>query len=100
MAVVLRFAPRGMTAEMYDEVNKRLDKAGSKNPPGRLYHVCFGEKDNLRISDIWDSRESFEKFGKTVWPILDEIGIERTEPEFFEVYNMIEGGKAGAAKRT
>ena len=99
MAVVLRFAPRGMTAEMYDEINRRLDQAGAKNPPGRLYHVCFGDKDNLRISDIWDSRESFEQFGKTVWPILEDVGVKRVEPEFFEVHNMIAGEGASSTER-
>lgn len=87
-----------MTAAKYDEVTKRLEQAGAGAPAGRLYHVCFGDKDNLRVSDIWDSTESFERFGQTLRPILQDVGIESSEPEVIEVYNIIEGAKAGTAK--
>lgn len=98
MAVVLRFAPQGMTAAKYEEIVKKLEQAGAGSPAGRLYHVCFGDKDNLRVSDIWDSRESFERFGETLRPILQEAGIEPDEPEVFEVHNIIEGEKVSTAK--
>jgi hypothetical protein len=98
MAVVLRFAPQGMTAAKYDETTKKLEQAGAGSPAGRLYHVCFGDKNNLRVSDIWDSRESFERFGKTLIPILQEAGIEPGEPEVLEVHNIIVGEKVITAK--
>ena len=98
MAVVLRFTPQGMTAAKYDECVKRLEQAGAGSPPGRLYHVCFGDKDNLRVSDIWDSTESFERFGLTLKPILNEIGIDPGEPEVIEIHNIIEGAKASTAQ--
>lgn len=97
MAVVLRFTPTGMTKAKYDECVKRLEKAGAGAPPGRLYHVCFGDPNNLRVSDIWDSRESFEKFGETLMPITEELGISPGEPEVIEVYNIIPGEKATTA---
>ena len=98
MAVVLRFTPQNMTAAKYDEVVKRLADAGAGAPAGRLYHVCFGEKDNLRVSDLWDSTESFEKFGLTLKPILTGLGIDPDDPEVIEVYNIIEGTKTATAK--
>lgn len=98
MAVVLRFAPQGMTAAKYDECTTRLEQAGAGSPAGRLYHVCFGDKNNLRVSDIWDSRESFERFGQTLMPILEELGIDSGEPEVQEVYNIREGAKFVTAK--
>jgi hypothetical protein len=33
-------------------------------PDGLEYHVCFGSERNLRVSEIWDSREQFEAYGK------------------------------------
>jgi hypothetical protein len=98
MAIVLRFAPQGMTAAKYDEIVNRLDQAGAGSPAGRLYHVCFGDPNNLRVSDIWDSRESFEEFGKTLRPILEEVGVDSGEPEVLEVHNIIEGTKTSAAQ--
>lgn len=94
----MRFTSPGMTAAKYDEVVKRLEQAGAGSPAGRQYHVCFGDKDNLRVSDIWDSREAFDRFGQTLRPIMQELGIEAGEPEVLEVYNTIEGAKAGTAK--
>lgn len=98
MSLVLRFAPQGMTAAKYDEVIRRLEQAGAGSPAGRLYHVCFGDKNNLRVSDIWDSRESFERFGQTLRPILEELGIDSGEPEIIEVHNIIEGAKSSSAQ--
>src|SRR5690349_2324405 len=97
MAVVLRFAPQGMTAAKYDEVVKRLDQAGVGAPAGRLYHVCFGDTDNLRVSDIWDSRESFEKFAQTLMPLLEELRVKEGAPEELKVYNIIAGEATSAA---
>lgn len=98
MALVLRFTPQGFTAAKYDECVKRLEQAGAGAPAGRLYHVCFGDKDNLRVSDIWDSTESFERFGQTLKPIMQELGIDPGEPAILEVHNIIEGVKVSTAQ--
>ena len=98
MAIVMRFTSPGMTVEKYEETVKRLEEAGAGAPAGRLYHVCFGDKENLRVSDIWDSRESFDKFGETLVPILTDLGIALGNPEVLEVYNIIEGERATSAK--
>jgi len=98
MAIVLRFSDPGMTTAKYDEIVKRLEQAGAGSPAGRLYHVCFGDKENLRVSDIWDSRESFEKFGETLKPIMTDLGINLGQPEIIEVHNIIEGVRAGTAR--
>lgn len=91
MAIVVRFTPPAMDATKYDECIRRLEETGAAAPAGRLYHVCFGDKDNLRVSDIWDSMENFDEFGKTLMPILQDIGIDPGQPEIVEVYNIIEG---------
>jgi hypothetical protein len=96
MAVVLRATTPGFTAAKYDELVKKLEAAGAGSPAGRQYHVCFGDTDNLRVSDIWESREAFEKFGETLRPIMQEMGIAAPQIEFFEVHNIIEGAKAAS----
>ena len=94
MAVVLRATTPGFTTAKYDELLQKLEAAGASSPAGRLYHVCFGDPNNLRVSDIWESREAFEKFGETLRPIMQDLGIAPPEIEFFEVHNIIEGQKA------
>jgi len=67
-----------------------MEEAGVDFPPEGLdYHVCFGSEGNLRVSEIWDSREQFEAFGERLMPVLAEAGIEFSgEPEVFEVHNV------------
>ena len=79
-----------MSAEKYDEIIRRLDNAGAGSPQGRMYHVCFGHKDNLRVSDIWNSIENFQRFGPTLMPILQEVGVDPGTPDVIEVHNIIE----------
>jgi hypothetical protein len=39
-------------------------------------HVLFGDDGNLRLSEIWDSREQLQAFGDRLMRILIDIGIE------------------------
>jgi hypothetical protein len=91
MAHVLRFTHIGMTAEKYDAIIDRLKQAGAGSPKGRLYHVCFGDKSNLNVSDIWDSMDNFQAFGETLLPILAEFGVDPGVPDVIDVYNVIQG---------
>ena len=97
MAVVLRFTSDNLTPDRYEQIKTKLDEAGAGSPPGRLYHVCFGDTNALRVSDIWDSQESFERFGATLQPILDEVGVTNSNIEFFDVHNIIVGENAATA---
>ena len=90
MSIVVRFTPTSLTAEKYDRTTRMLEEAGVAFPPEGLdYHVCFGSEGNLRVSEIWDSREQFEAFGERLMPILTDAGIEFSgEPDVFEVHNI------------
>jgi hypothetical protein len=90
MAIVVKFSVSNMTAEKYDQVLKRLEAAGAGAPPGRLHHVSFGSRDNLQVIDVFDSQQSLENFGKTLVPILTEMGI-KAEPQIEEAYKIIKG---------
>ena len=91
MAFITRFTPQGMESAKYDECIKRLETAGAGAPIGRLYHVAFGDTNELRVTDIWDSMENFEAFGKILMPILQDLGVEVGLPDIIETYNIIEG---------
>ncbi len=89
---VVRFTPQSMTAARYDEVIQRLEAVGAGSPQGRLAHVAFGDPEALRVSDVWDTHENFERFGQTLMPILQAVGIDPGAPEFVDAYNCIAGG--------
>jgi hypothetical protein len=88
MSVLIRFAPASLTAEQYDESVRRLQE-GEWPPDGLEYHVCFGTDGNLRVSEIWDSREQLDAFGERLMPVLADIGIEPGEPEIVEIHNIV-----------
>ena len=92
MSFVFTFTPEasGMTSGKYDECLKRLEAAGAGNPRGRLYHVCYGDPNNLLVTDVWDSVENFQKFGETLMPILKEVGIDPGNPAAHPVHNIVE----------
>jgi hypothetical protein len=86
MAILIRFAPSGLTSEQYNAVGQKLDEGGHWPPPGLLAHVCFGSSGNLRVSEVWESREQLEQFGETLMPILQEENVDLSgEPELLEV---------------
>ena len=90
MSILVRFSPASLTAEQYDAavqfINERL---GEEAPEGSEYHVCWGTDGNLKVSEIWESREAFAAYGEKLMPLLAEIGIDPGEPEVFEVHNIL-----------
>ena len=79
-----------VSTAQYDDVMKRLDAAGAGSPPGRLHHSGFGPDDQMMVYEIWDSPESFEKFGETLMPILGEVGIDSGQPQVMPLHNLIQ----------
>jgi hypothetical protein len=89
MSILVRFTPADVTTQQYDESLRRLEEAGGWPPDGLEYHVAFGPDDSLRVSEIWDTREQWEEFGKRLMPLLSDIGIEPGEPELLKIHNIV-----------
>lgn len=89
--LLVRFTPASnVTTEQYDETVRRLEKLGDWPPEGLEYHVAFWSEGNLRVSEIWDSRERFDAFGERLMPVLKDVGIELSgEPEMLEIHNVV-----------
>ena len=79
-----------MTAEKYDATMPTIEASGQFPPDGLDYHVAFSSGGSFRVSEIWDSMEQFEAFGKRLMPILAAGGIELAgPPEVIEIHNII-----------
>lgn len=98
MAIGVYFTFTGLNAARYDESVKRLRKAGAGHPPGRSYHSSFGPPDKLMVFDVWTSQSAFDKFGKTLMPILGQLGVTPNPPEIMAVHNVITPRRAPAKK--
>ena len=91
MAIAVMFTPPSMSAAQYDEIMKRLEQVGAGAPAGRRYHACHTSDGQLRVFDVWDSRESFEQFASTLMPLLQQLGVDPGQPAISEIHNIVEG---------
>ena len=90
MSIAVYFHPESMSDVQYDEIMKKLDKAGQAAPNGRTHHSAFGPADHLMVYDVWDSQESFDTFGQTLMPILSEVGVDPGQPDVMAVHNVVQ----------
>lgn len=90
MSILIRFTPESSTTtEQYDETIRRLEGEGNWPPDGLDYHVCFLADGNVRVSEIWDSREQLDAFGRRLMPVLQDVGIDPGQPETLEIHNIV-----------
>ena len=87
--LLVRFTPSSLTTDQYDETIRRLEKSGDWLPEGLESHIAFKSNGNLRVSEIWNSREQFEAFGERLMPVLKDVGIDPGQPELLEIHNIV-----------
>ena len=94
MAVAVQLDFEGGTFEQYDQV---LEKMGftHRGPlvPGGLFHWVTKTENGIRVTDVWESREVFEKFAaEKIGPLTQAAGMPAPVIEFIEVYNYLTAG--------
>ena len=90
MTILAMFEVKGADAAKYDETLRRLAAIGQSVPDGQLFHICYGDRQNLQVIDVFSSSAKLEAFGAKLMPILQELGIE-AKPTIHEVYNTMAG---------
>jgi hypothetical protein len=92
MAVAVDMTFRGMTLDQYDQVIQRMGlRQGGPMPEGGISHWVAKSDDGLRVVDVWESKEAFERFAQEqIGPFTREVGFEG-EPEmtFHDVHNWL-----------
>jgi hypothetical protein len=89
MSIVVRYPPSNTTKQQYDSVRKALEDGGDFPADGCQIHVCFGDENDIRVSEIWESQEKLETFVEKLRPRLEEAGIQLAgEPEVFEAHHV------------
>jgi len=91
--VIVQFNIPGMTAKQYDQVWTELRNAGQSHPQGLHHHVGGQQGNNWLVVDVWESADAFNKFGQTLMPILQKIGVntDQNQPVITQLYNEYEG---------
>ena len=93
VAVILDFP--GATLEQYDQVVELMGfTKGGAGAPGGLFHWVTKADDGIRVVDVWESREIFERFAQEkIGPLTQQVGV--TDPprtRFCEVYSYLTAG--------
>ena len=90
MSIVVRFPPSNVSKDQYYTVRNALEESGNWPADGCQLHVMFGDSEDVRVSEVWDSQAKFEAFGERLMPILTESGVELAgPPEIIEIHNII-----------
>jgi hypothetical protein len=87
MSIVVRFPQSHVTKQQYDSARDGLTESGDWPPDGCELHVSFGDESDIRVSEVWESREKLDAFGPKLMPRLEEVGIQISgDPEIFEAH--------------
>jgi hypothetical protein len=89
MSTVMLMEWAGITPDQYNQVMRALDL--DKNPPsGGIFHVAGFTAGTLRVLDIWESQQAFERFQRDrLNAAVQKAGIT-TQPkvQFFSAHNI------------
>lgn len=87
--LVVRWRPRSLSTEQYEQVSAKVDEMGDAMPEGALVHVCMGEEGALQVGEIWRNAQAFDAYLPRLRPLLEEAGISPTEPERFPQHSLV-----------
>jgi hypothetical protein len=93
VGVILEFP--GATLAQYDEVIDKMGLTkGGQGPPGALFHWVTATDEGIRVTDVWESRETFERFAEEqIGPFTQEVGVPGPpRMTFYEVHNHLAAG--------
>ena len=65
----------GGTLEQYDQVMEKM-ALGGRMPSGGSFHAVGKTADGIRVVDVWDSDEDFQRFAEAqIMPFTQEAGL-------------------------
>ena len=75
MAIVVIATTPGMTADLYDESQRRMGLHGAL-PAGCTQHIAGPSPEGWRVVAVWDSPEALQGFvTETLGPTLTGLGV-------------------------
>ena len=95
MAVGVVMDLGGATLDQYDQVIEKMDLTpGGPGPAGLLFHWVTQTGDGIRVTDVWETREQFDRFAQEqIGPFTAEVGVPNPpEISVFEVHSYLTGG--------
>ena len=94
MAVAFKMKFEGATLDQYDQVMELMGLTDGENAPeGLVFHWVAATADGIRVTDVWEERAQFDRFGEEqIGPYTQQVGVPGPpRVEFFEVHNTLAG---------
>lgn len=93
IAVILDF--EGATLDQYDKVIELMKfTPGGRGAPGGLFHWVTKTDSGVRVTDVWKTREDFERFtAEQIGPYTEQVGVPQPPTvTTYEVHNYLTAG--------
>jgi hypothetical protein len=65
-----------------------MEKSSDWPVAGLLVHVAGQGPNGFRVVDVWQSEETFKRFGEKLMPILKAVGVEG-QPEIYPAHTLV-----------
>lgn len=90
MPIIAVFQGPSLTQEQYEGVvrgitggaKSRMEAIDDWPVEGILAHAAGNGPNGFRVVDVWDSEESFQRFGEKLMPVLQQVGVD-VQPEVY-----------------
>lgn len=93
MAVAVEANFPGATLEQYDDAVKAMGLASGGQHPGALFHWAAQTDSGVRVTDVWESKEDFERFAQEqILPASQQVGLPEPEINYVDVHAYMVGG--------
>lgn len=88
---VARIVKVPIDTDTYDKVRAHLGIVDTPPPGGVLHVAAVGDDGQLRIFEVWDSREQAEAWAEKVAAAREEAGVGGAQPtiEYLEVHSVL-----------
>jgi hypothetical protein len=89
---IARLIKTGITPDEYETMREKLG-IDDTPPPGGVFHAAaVGEDGEIRIFEVWDSREQAEAWGEKVMAVRTEAGFGDGPPsiEYLDVHKVVQ----------
>ena len=86
MAIAVVFEVPNDSIDKYDQA--LAESPELRDQPGRTHHTCFKVGSGWNVVDVWESEETFAKFGEVLGPTLQRPELQ-AEPRTSPVHNTM-----------
>jgi hypothetical protein len=96
--VVMSMRWTGVTPEQYEQAREVVNWEGDV-PDGAVLHVAAFDEDGIRVTDVWESADHFNRFVESrLMPGVQQVGIQgQPDVEFLPVQNIFNARVPAAA---